>query len=103
MSSINYRSVRPLIDSAAPHLFIETYGCQMNVNDSEVVLSILQKAGFTLCQKPEDAALVLINTCAIRDNAWNTTVSRKNAILTSWWVFWVVWRNGSKTNSWRIR
>ncbi|MBO4418062.1 MAG: tRNA (N6-isopentenyl adenosine(37)-C2)-methylthiotransferase MiaB [Bacteroidales bacterium] len=76
MSNINYRSVRPLIDSAAPHLFIETYGCQMNVNDSEVVLSILQKAGFTLCQKPEDAALVLINTCAIRDNAEQRILGR---------------------------
>ena len=69
MDNINYRSVRPVIDTAAPHVYIETYGCQMNVNDSEVVLSILQKAGFTLCEKPEQAALVLINTCAIRDNA----------------------------------
>ena len=69
MINNNYRSVRPAVDAAAPHVFIETYGCQMNVNDSEVVLSILQKAGFTLCPKCEDAALVLINTCAIRDNA----------------------------------
>ena len=62
MDNINYRSVRPVIDTAAPHVYIETYGCQMNVNDSEVVLSILQKAGFTMCEKPEQAALVLINT-----------------------------------------
>ncbi len=75
-SSINFRSVRPVLDSAAPHVFIETYGCQMNVNDSEVVLSILQGAGFTLCSQPEDAKLVLINTCAIRDNAEQRILGR---------------------------
>ena len=76
MINNNYRSVRPAVDAAAPHVFIETYGCQMNVNDSEVVLSILQKAGFTLCSQPEEAALVLINTCAIRDNAEQRILGR---------------------------
>ena len=76
MENNNYRSVRPVVDSAAPHVFIETYGCQMNVNDSEVVLSVLQKAGFTLCSQPEYAALVLINTCAIRDNAEQRILGR---------------------------
>jgi tRNA-2-methylthio-N6-dimethylallyladenosine synthase len=64
-----YHSVRPLFNSSLPQLFIETYGCQMNVNDSEVVLSILQEAGFALCNKIEDADLILVNTCSIRDNA----------------------------------
>jgi len=49
--------------------FIETYGCQMNVNDSEVVASLLVGAGFSLCGTPEEADVLLINTCAIRDNA----------------------------------
>ena len=64
-----YYSVRPVSDNHLPQLFIETYGCQMNVNDSEVVLSILQKAGYALCGKVEDADLILVNTCSIRDNA----------------------------------
>ena len=50
-------------------VYIETYGCQMNVNDSEVVLSILQDAGYTLTESIEDASLILANTCSIRDNA----------------------------------
>ena len=49
-------------------LYIETYGCQMNVNDSELVASILADAGYTLCQSAQDADVVLLNTCAIRDN-----------------------------------
>jgi len=64
-----YYSVKPVFDNKLPQLFIETYGCQMNVNDSEVVLSILQKAGYALCEKIEEADLILINTCSIRDNA----------------------------------
>ena len=50
-------------------VYIETYGCQMNVNDSEVVLSILKKHGWEHCCELEDATLILANTCSIRDNA----------------------------------
>ena len=50
-------------------LYIETYGCQMNVSDSEVVSAILQKENYQITDKPEDADLILINTCSIRDNA----------------------------------
>ena len=50
-------------------VYIETYGCQMNVNDSEVVLSILKDAGYSLTENIEDASLILANTCSIRDNA----------------------------------
>lgn len=48
---------------------IETYGCQMNVADSEVVATMMEMAGYTLTERDEDAAAVLINTCSIRDNA----------------------------------
>jgi len=51
------------------NLYIETYGCQMNFADSEVVASILLKAGHHVVDQLEDADCVLINTCAIRDNA----------------------------------
>jgi len=52
-------------------IYIETYGCQMNFADSEVVCAILEKAGYTLCTSLESDMpdFVLINTCAIRDNA----------------------------------
>ncbi len=49
--------------------FIETYGCQMNANDSEIVASLLESTGFRLVPSSEEADIVLINTCAIRDNA----------------------------------
>ena len=50
-------------------VYIETYGCQMNVNDSEVILSILQGCGYTLSADMYDADLILANTCSVRDNA----------------------------------
>lgn len=53
----------------AKRVFIETYGCQMNVNDSEVVLSILQKDGYQRCDSMSEADLIVINTCSIRENA----------------------------------
>ncbi|MBR2961815.1 MAG: tRNA (N6-isopentenyl adenosine(37)-C2)-methylthiotransferase MiaB [Alistipes sp.] len=50
-------------------LFIETYGCQMNVGDSEIVLSILQEEGYRYTEEINEADVILINTCSIRDNA----------------------------------
>ena len=62
-------NIRPIIDPSKPKLYIETYGCQMNVNDSEVILSILQDAGYCLTEDIEQANIILANTCSIRDNA----------------------------------
>ena len=50
-------------------LYLESYGCQMNFSDSEIVASILADAGFQTTREADDADLVLLNTCAIRDNA----------------------------------
>lgn len=50
-------------------LFIETYGCQMNVADSEVVASVMKMAGYEPCDAVEDADAVFLNTCSVRDNA----------------------------------
>lgn len=49
--------------------FIETYGCQMNVADSEIVHAVLESGGLQKCDTLEDADVILANTCAIRDNA----------------------------------
>ena len=62
-------NIRPIIDPTKPKVYIETYGCQMNVNDSEVILSILQDAGYCLTEDIEQANIILANTCSIRDNA----------------------------------
>ncbi|MFK5878367.1 MAG: tRNA (N6-isopentenyl adenosine(37)-C2)-methylthiotransferase MiaB [Flavobacteriaceae bacterium] len=57
-------------------LFIESYGCQMNLNDSEIVASILSKQGFNTTTNLEDADLVLVNTCSIREKAEQTIRKR---------------------------
>ncbi|OUO74375.1 tRNA (N6-isopentenyl adenosine(37)-C2)-methylthiotransferase MiaB [Bacteroides sp. An269] len=57
-------------------LFIETYGCQMNVADSEVVASIMQMAGYTPCDTLDEADAVFMNTCSIRDNAEQKILNR---------------------------
>ncbi|MGC1392035.1 MAG: tRNA (N6-isopentenyl adenosine(37)-C2)-methylthiotransferase MiaB [Bacteroidales bacterium] len=61
-------------------VYIETYGCQMNVADSEVVVSILSKAGYESTENIKDAGLILINTCSIRDNAEQRIWGRLKAI-----------------------
>ena len=55
--------------SASRKLYLESYGCQMNFSDSEIVASILSDAGYQTTRDADDADLVLLNTCAIRDNA----------------------------------
>lgn len=67
--AVDFKSIKPLVNDLLPKLYIETYGCQMNVNDSEVVVSIMQKNGYSLTQDISKADLILINTCSIRDNA----------------------------------
>lgn len=61
-------------------LYIETYGCQMNVADSEVVASVMQMAGYSLTETIDDADAVLLNTCSIRDNAEQKIVGRLEAL-----------------------
>ena len=57
-------------------LFIETYGCQMNVADTEVVASVMQMAGYEMADDVADADAILLNTCSIRDNAEQKIVAR---------------------------
>lgn len=56
-------------EKAEKKLFIETYGCQMNVADSEVVASIMQMDGYALTEKIDEADAIFVNTCSVRDNA----------------------------------
>ncbi len=65
---MNYTNLRP-ITGEGKRIFIETYGCQMNVGDSEIVVSIMQQEGYIYTENIAEADVVLINTCSIRDNA----------------------------------
>lgn len=66
--SFNVNTLRPLT-GAGRKLFIETYGCQMNVSDTETVVSIMQDEGYVYTDRIDEADIILINTCSIRDNA----------------------------------
>ena len=61
-------------------LYIETYGCQMNVADSEVVASVMQMAGYETTETLEDADAVFLNTCSVRDNAEQKIYHRLEAL-----------------------
>ena len=65
---INVNTLRPAVGDGR-RLFVETYGCQMNVGDTEIVVSIMQKEGYYYTDKIDQADIILINTCSIRDNA----------------------------------
>ena len=52
-----------------PLAFVHSYGCQQNVNDGERIKGVLMDIGYGLCDKPEDADLILFNTCAVREHA----------------------------------
>ena len=58
------------------HFYIESYGCQMNFSDSEIVAAILDKEGYQLTENLEEANLVLVNTCSIREKAEQTVRKR---------------------------
>lgn len=64
------------VNSQKKKLFLETYGCQMNVADSEVVAAIMQTAGYEVTSNMDEADAVFINTCSIRDNAEQKVGSR---------------------------
>ncbi|MDE5809236.1 MAG: tRNA (N6-isopentenyl adenosine(37)-C2)-methylthiotransferase MiaB [Muribaculaceae bacterium] len=67
-------------NNSSKNLFIETYGCQMNVADSEVVASVMGMAGYDICESIDDADAILLNTCSIRDNAEQKIFSRLNTL-----------------------
>jgi len=69
-----------VISKVSKKVYIETYGCQMNVADSEVVASILTDSGFKITDKINEAELILINTCSIRENAEQRVWGRLDSI-----------------------
>ena len=61
-------------------LYIETYGCQMNVADSEVVAAVMQMAGYEMCQDETEADAIFMNTCSVRENAENKIYNRLDTL-----------------------
>ena len=61
-------------------LYIETYGCQMNVADSEVVASVMQMAGYEPCGSEDEADAIFLNTCSVRENAENKIYNRLDTL-----------------------
>jgi tRNA-2-methylthio-N6-dimethylallyladenosine synthase len=59
-----------------PRIYIETYGCQMNVSDSELMLGVLGRAGYVRTTDPAEADVLLVNTCAVRDHAEQRVLGR---------------------------
>jgi tRNA-2-methylthio-N6-dimethylallyladenosine synthase len=57
-------------------IYIETYGCQMNVADTELMLGVLAREGYAKCASPDGADVMLVNTCAVRDNAEQRVIGR---------------------------
>lgn len=79
MSLLNWLSLQAKFDLyniSMKKLFIETYGCQMNVADSEVVASVMKMAGYDICESLEEADAVFLNTCSVRDNAEQKIINR---------------------------
>jgi tRNA-2-methylthio-N6-dimethylallyladenosine synthase len=62
--------------STRPLVYLETYGCQMNIADSELISGILRRAGYGGAARPEDADVILLNTCAIREHAEERVLAR---------------------------
>ncbi len=60
----------------SPRVYIETYGCQMNVADSELMFGVLARAGYERVEAPDEAEVMLVNTCAVRDNAEQRVIGR---------------------------
>src|SRR2546430_15336813 len=57
-------------------VYIETYGCQMNVSDSELIFGVLGRAGYVRTEDPAEADVLLVNTCAVRDHAEQRVLGR---------------------------
>ena len=77
---INVNNLRP-IEGDGRKLFVETYGCQMNVGDTEIVVSIMQNEGYIYTENINEADVILINTCSIRDNAEQKIYGRLDQLI----------------------
>jgi tRNA-2-methylthio-N6-dimethylallyladenosine synthase len=71
---------RPAPAAEAPRVYVETYGCQMNVADSDLIGSVLADAGYAAAPRAEDADIVVVNTCAVREKAEERVLARASEL-----------------------
>jgi tRNA-2-methylthio-N6-dimethylallyladenosine synthase len=64
----------------APRVYVETYGCQMNVADSDLIGSVLAEAGYATAARPDEADVIVVNTCAIREKAEDRVIARASEL-----------------------
>jgi tRNA-2-methylthio-N6-dimethylallyladenosine synthase len=72
--------VRPQPAPNAPRVYVETYGCQMNVADSDLIGSVLADAGYAPTERADDADVIMINTCAVREKAEERVIARASEL-----------------------
>jgi tRNA-2-methylthio-N6-dimethylallyladenosine synthase len=72
--------VRPEPAADAPKVYVETYGCQMNVADSDLIGSVLADAGYAPCDRADDADVIVVNTCAVREKAEERVIARASEL-----------------------
>src|SRR6476469_1509210 len=72
--------VRPAPAPGAPRVFVETYGCQMNVADSDLIGSVLADAGYAPAARADEADVIVVNTCAIREKAEERVIARASEL-----------------------
>jgi tRNA-2-methylthio-N6-dimethylallyladenosine synthase len=69
-------AVRPAPAADAPRVYVETYGCQMNVADSDLIGSVLAEAGYAVAARADEADVIVVNTCAVREKAEERVIAR---------------------------
>src|SRR6185436_14383808 len=72
--------VRPVAPAGAPRVYVETYGCQMNVADSDLIGSVLAEAGYATAARADDADVIVVNTCAVREKAEERVIARASEL-----------------------
>src|SRR3954466_12377178 len=70
----------PAVAEGAPRVYVETYGCQMNVADSDLIGSVLAGAGYATTDSADQADVILVNTCAVREKAEDRVLARASEL-----------------------
>src|SRR5215475_14601629 len=73
-------AVRPAPAAGAPRVYVETYGCQMNVADNDLIGSVLAEAGYAATGRADDADVIVVNTCAVREKAEERVIARASEL-----------------------
>src|SRR5258706_9019664 len=73
-------AVRPVAGPNAPRVYVGTYGCQMNVADSDLIGSVLAQAGYATAARAGEADVIVVNTCAVREKTEERVIARASEL-----------------------